>query len=566
MIPRRAFLQGALCLAVCLGAFTGAGLAQDAKPPVAIGLAPITDWSTQQPFLDVMKTARRWIGHEPGRWGGRSFEALEASGLLDDEGWPMSKPSDLGAIGTLILTDMPEGAGALAGRYLLRFEGEGIVEVSGRATNVRYGRGEVTFDYTPGPGPVEIRIQRSDPARTGDYVRSITVVKDEHVAAFDAGAVFRPAWLDMLDGFEALRFMDWMNTNDHGPVAWEARARVSDFSYTRHGAPVEIMSALAAEVGADLWINIPHLADDAYVRTYAEALRAVLPEGSRAYVEFSNELWNWQFLQTEWADAQGQTRWGIQHRGAQFYGMRAAEVADIFSDVFAQDRARLINVIATQTAWLGLETDVLGAPLAVQEGQRPPHEAFDAYAVTGYFGHVLGTERRAELITGWLAASADAAEAEGRAQGLAGVALDMHMAKHRFDLATQMAAEELIDGRHSGDPDDTLTDLLDRVLPYHAEVAARHGLDLIMYEGGTHVVGIGTRVDDDALTAFFTHLNYAPQMGAIYDALMAGWAASTPGIFNVFTDVQAASKWGSWGALRYPGDTSARWQVIERRK
>ena len=127
---------------------------------LGIGLAAHKDWSTQHPFLDLMKSARPWIGHEPGRWAGRDRAQLKAEGVLDARGWPLRKPNDLGSIGTLILTDMPEAAQSLAGRYRLKFDGTGIIEVGGRASNVRYGRGEVRFDYTPGAGPVDIRIQR----------------------------------------------------------------------------------------------------------------------------------------------------------------------------------------------------------------------------------------------------------------------------------------------------------------------------------------------------------------------------------------------------------------------
>lgn len=553
-----------LTLLVAL-AFPLRAQAQD-TPPLAIGLAPVNDWSTQQPFLDVMKTARRWIGHRPGQWGGMEYGALEAAGLLDAQGWPMGIPGDLGAIGTVILTDLPPEAAALAGRYRLTFQGTGIVEVGGRASAKRYGDNEVTFDFTPGQGPVEIRIQRSDRRGTGDYVRNIRVVHLDHAAALDAGAVFRPGWLETLAGFEVLRFMDWMNTNNSDTTDWTARARVDDFSYTRHGVPLEVMLDLAATVGADAWFNMPHLAGDGYMRAFAEATRAGLKPGLRVYLEYSNEMWNWQFAQTEWADAQGQDLWGIEHRGAQFHGLRAAEVADIWAAVFADRRAALINVIATQTGWLGLEHDILTAPLAVADGFAPPVDSFDAYAVTGYFGHILGTDKRRALVGDWLAQSLAAAEAEADAQGVSGAARDAHIAAHRYDLATALAAGELRNGAQSGDPEDSLEDLLTRVLPYHAEVAARHDLDLIMYEGGTHVVGIGAQLDDAPLADFFMHLNYTPEMGALYGDLLDGWAMLGDGPFNVFADVQAPTKWGSWGARRWPGDDSPRWRAIEARK
>ncbi len=556
--------------ALALGPLAVAGLpgwARGASRPVAMNLARVTDWGTQQPFLDIMKTARRWIGHRPGQWGGMEFDTLAGLGLLDGDGWPLHIPSDLGSIGTLILTDMPEAAD-LGGRYVLRFDGDGIVEVSGRATNKRYGKGEVSFDFTPGPGPVEIRIQRSDRRGTGDYVRNITVTREQDRAAFEAGAVFRPGFLDMLRGCAALRFMDWMNTNDSEQGDWDARPGLGDFSYTRLGVPVEVMTDLANTLGADAWFTMPHLADDAYLHGFAGVVNARLDPVRRAYVEYSNEVWNWQFRQTEWADTQAEARWGQPHRGAQFHGMRAAQVARLWAQVFSgADRARLVNVIATQTGWLGLERDILGAPLYVAENpaqNRPPHTAFDAYAVTGYFGHALGTDQRAGLMHDWLKQSRADAEAKAADQGLTGTALAAYVEAHRHDAAVELAAAELRDGSITSEAEGSVADLLGRVLPHHAAVATEHGLQLLMYEGGTHVVGIGGQVNDEVLTAFFTHLNYTPQMGALYDELQAGWFALTDGIFTHYADMQAPGKWGSWGALRYPGDANPRWNAIAR--
>ncbi|WP_162497335.1 hypothetical protein [Roseovarius dicentrarchi] len=562
-MTRRTMLAALLALPAAgrLNAAPGGG------QPLAVNLAPVTDWSTQQPFIDVFKTARRWIGHLPGQWGGADYAQIAGAGLLDEDGWPTRLPRDLGSIGTVILTDLPEEAEALAGRYRLRFEGDGIVEVAGRARNVRYGTGEVTFDFTPGPGPVEIRIQRSDPRGTGDYVRNISVVRDDLVAAHKDGALFRPEFLTSLRGFGVLRFMDWMNTNDSTAEEWTRRARPGDFSYTRQGVPLEVMLALASELDADAWLTLPHLAGDAYAREMAKATLTLVPPGRRVYVEYSNEVWNWQFAQAEWADAQARELWGVKDRGAQFYGLRASEVAQIWAQVFAAGdaRAQLVNVVSTQTGWLGLEADILTAPLAVADGFAPPVEAFDAYAITGYFGHVLGTDRRRALIAGWLEDSADAARTAAKAEGLEGAALDAYVAAHRYDLATARAAEELRSGAHSGDDSDTLADLTGRLWPYHAEVAARHGLDLIMYEGGTHVTGLGAQLDDDALTDFFTHLNYTPEMGALYAQMLEAWAALGAGPFNLFNDTSAPGKWGSWGARRWPGDDNPRWRAIRAR-
>ena len=83
-----------------------------------------------------------------------------------------------------------------------------------------------------------------------------------------------------------------------------------------------------------------------------------------------------------------------------------------------------------------------------------------------------------------------------------------------------------------------------------------------MYEGGSHVVGIGLMVDDPDLAGFFMHFNYTPEMGALYSELITGWRDLGGQLFNVFSDVYRPSKWGSWGALRYLSDTNPRWDAI----
>lgn len=533
--------------------------------PMAIGLTGINDWSVQQPFLDVMKTARLWIGHRPGQWGGLEYDDMVVGGYLDDNGWLTSMPPGVGSVGTLILTDLPTEAVSLAGRYRVRFEGKGIIEPRGRVSNIRYGNNQVQFDFTPGPGSVELRIQRTDRQKTGDYVRNFTVVKLDHADAFDQGAVFNPDWLFRIGGFKALRFMDWMRTNNSAQSDWANRPHVDDFTYAQKGVPVEVMVALANQLQVDAWFNLPHLADDAYAGAFATLVHETLNPDLRTYVEFSNEVWNWQFTQAKWADEQALDRWQTKDVWMQFYGLRAAEIAHIWSAVYGVEaEARLVNVIATQTGWQGLEKQTLEAPLwrAEAADHTPPAEAFDAYAVAGYFGRVLGTEDRVALVKTWIEISLAKAAQQASDQGLSGEARGRFVAAHRYDMASALAGQELLDGSVSGERDDTLAQLLGEVLPYHAAVAKAHGLALIMYEGGSHVVGVGTVVGDADLTAFYTHLNYSDEMASLYVRLINGWHQLGGQLFNAYSDVVTPSKWGSWGALRYLSDDNPRWDAL----
>jgi hypothetical protein len=530
-----------------------------AASDIGFGLAGVTDWSVQQPFVDVFKTARPWTGHLPGQFGGWGHDELAAGGWLDEHGWLRAMPPALSAVSALFLTDLPEDATHAAGRYVLRHEGQGRLIVEGRVSNVQASEGQIMFDYTPGQGMVSATIQQTDPANP---IRNITVVRQDRVALHKAGAIFNPDWTTRIRGARLIRFMDWMNTNNSTLSALSDRPKPEDYTWGHKGVPIEVIVALANDLQTDPWITLPHLATDDFARLYYETLRDRLAPGLRAHVEYSNEIWNWQFTQAVWAEDQAKARWGRDYAWVQHAATRAAELADLGAQVFADEPERLVRVISAQTGWKGLEADILTAPLAVAEGATEPVWSFDAWAITGYFAAILGGDEKAELVRGWIADSRDIAEAEGRAKGLAGHALDLHIRRHRFDHAVTLAAEELRDGRHSGNPEDTLQGLLTDLFPYHARIADQYGLKLMMYEGGTHVVPMGVQQGDDDMSDFFIHLNYTPEMGDLYRDLLAGWRAVSDTPFNAFVDVKTPGPFGSWGALRHLHDDNPRWRAL----
>jgi hypothetical protein len=60
--------------------------------------------------------------------------------------------------------------------------------------------------------------------------------------------------------------MDWASTNNSPLRSWSQRAlRSHQFWSTDRGVPIEAMLSLANLLGADPWLCIPHLADDAFV-------------------------------------------------------------------------------------------------------------------------------------------------------------------------------------------------------------------------------------------------------------------------------------------------------------
>lgn len=541
--------------------------AELSNPSVGIGLSSIEYYGTQLPFLNLMKSASTWIGHLPGQWGGWDHQRLADEGYLDDEGWLKAMPPQLESVSIVLLADLPLGAVSTRGSYRLTYEGEGQIVVKAGGLPRRPNQpGTIWFDVPPDTTIVDVSITRTDPRRTGDYIRNITIVHDRDIAAYDAGEIFNPQWLALISDMRKLRFMDWMQTNNSTQSEWADRPQLSDYTYTRRGAPLEIMLALVNRIGADPWFNMPHLATADYMTEFATMVRDKLAGGLKVHVEYSNEIWNQTFAQARWAEAQGQLRWGKQSTWVQFSAMRAVEMAKIWDTVFAGQTDRLDKIIATQTGWIGLEGDILDAPLWVAEDpahNRQPASYFDSYAIAGYFSAKLGGDK-SDTVLGWIAQSRLDAANSGANLGLENQSLADYVETHKFDTAIAIASRELLDGSVTGDTEDTIAGLIDTIFPYHAKIASDHGLDLVMYEGGTHVAGFEAAVDNDELTAFFIALNYSKQMGDLYTALLDAWKAAGGTAFALFVDVAPPSKWGSWGALRHLDDSTPRWDAINQ--
>ncbi|QHQ34091.1 calcium-binding protein [Algicella marina] len=530
-----------------------------ATPSLGMGLEGLADWSAQMPFIDLMKFARPWTGHVGEQWGGYDHDALRADGFMDQSGWLKAIPENVSSVQTVVLTSLPEESTNLIGRYRLTWEGEGDIEVLGaNISGISPRPNAIWFRFTPGDGGVAISITRTNPE---NYIRNLRLVHESNIEAMEAGVLFNPDWIEKIEDLRSIRFMDWMQTNNSAVTGWAERPSLDRYTYTDSGVPVEIMIALANQIGADPWFNMPHQADDEYVRRFAEYVRDHLDPELRSYVEYSNEMWNYSFQQTHWAAAQAETRWGAEAANdggwMQFYGGRAAEVAMIWDDVYGPEaEARVINVIATHTGWPGLENYFLDAPLWTTEtGRDRPATYFDAYAVTGYFGIELGLDRVEEVL-GWIDDSHAAAEAEAEAKDLSDAARAAFVSEHRYDQASKVTADALRAG--------SLGELIRDTLPYHAAAATAAGLQMVMYEGGTHIVGVGEAVQNEALTEYFNHFNYTPEMAALYSELLDGWKAAGGTLFNAFVDVSDPSPWGSWGSLRHLEDENPRWDTLQR--
>lgn len=530
-------------------------------PWLGMNMTELRDYQPQRPFIDVMKTARAWYGHLPGQWGGWEEADLIAAGALGPHGWPTHVPQEITGISTLMLVDLAEDTGGVAGNYRLTHEGEGRLEIGGRVGGVRRsGRNTLWFSFTPGPGGIELTIRQTDPANP---IRNIQIVHQDHIAEHAAGELLNPDWRARMDGMALLRFMAWQNTNYATWSAWDDRPLPDDYTWTPRGVPLEILIRVANEMGADAWFNIPHLVDDGYIEAMAEMIRDQLDPDLTAWIEFSNETWNWSFPQASAAAEAAEARWGNRDLWQEWNAMRAAQMVQIFNQVFGDEGHRLNRVLATQTGWLGLEDQLEARNWQSEHPDNPaPPTLFDTYAITGYFSGTLGTPEAAPLLREWLSDARAEAQAQGIARGLTGAELDRFTQAESHRILEPKLTEDLLDGRHSNDPRGTVARIHAHYLPYHLDVAQLWGLDLVAYEGGTHLLGLGEVMNDPDLTALFVDFNYSTGMGTLYSELLRGWYAGGGGLFVQYSDIRRANHWGSFGALRHVKDDNPRWNAL----
>ncbi len=377
--------------------FTVSAPATSAAVPVGVNIAWVADWDPSQIFADVMKQARHW---------GSVSTPWDEAAAVDANGWPTG---DAAAV-------FMDGVPRMAGTYKLSFTGNatvalgGSTDVNSRILNKLYTAASNTTTADVVLGAAERNLFLSFTGQAGG-VKNVKVMRPGHQPT----EVFNQAFLARLKYFSALRFMDFLLTNNNPQAVWSDRIRPTNAeqqttpSRMAAGASWEYIVLLANQTGKDVWINIPHLALGSsyqlgvtdYVTKVAQVFRygsdgvnpytgpagsatpnPVPPSGPiypplnsnlKIYVEFSNELWNGGFGQAGWILGQAQAalaardadlcydgttnQWTVVSR---LMAKAAMQVSDIFRSVFGdaamitQVRPVLAGQIANNGSYDGL--------------------------------------------------------------------------------------------------------------------------------------------------------------------------------------------------------------------
>ena len=478
-----------------------------AKPALGINLSGPADWSTELPLVDLFKFSRDWISQEEGKGWGQG-PALE----LDAQGWVRQLPPRVYAETFLTSFDRNYPAGD----YVALWEGDGDLRFSGNTTVKSQTAGRMVLSVDPNRGPFSVQVRRTNPSNP---LRNLRVLMPGTESTYRTNP-FSEKFLNRWRGVTALRFMDWMQTNNSKVRRWADRPQLTDAHWSQRGIPAELLLDLANRLRADAWICVPHLADDDYNRSLASLVAKRLDPRLRVYVEYSNEVWNGQFEQQRYAGDQGLALGlGNQHwdAGWHFYARRSKQIFAIWSTQFS--KPRLVRVMASQAGNAYVAEQILGFENAAQSA--------DALAIAPYFSMNVPQEGdlNAAIVAGW---SRD----------------------RLFQHLGEISVPEAIGW-----------------IKAHQAVAARYKLALIAYEGGQHLVGVQGGENNDALTTLLIAANQDARMGGLYDRYLTAWRQEGGGLFANFSSVSRSSKWGSWGVLETSDEnpsTAPKYQSIIR--
>lgn len=477
-----------------------------ANPRLGINFSGIAYWSSEFPFVDIMHQSSEWVSQPPvGDWGTGPILAL------DKHGWVTQL--EKGCRATKILAT-GEDTAYPKGLYTVLYDGEGEIALTAPVGRIRkQGAGELTIEVT-GNGMLAIDIISTNPK---NYLRNIRVIMPGLKNSREANP-WHPSFLKRWAGVACIRLMDMMATNNSSQKSWVNRPHIQDASYAIKGVPAELLIDLANRLNTDCWFCIPHMADDDYIKELAILVKNQLQPHLRAWVEYSNEVWNAGFTQFSFAAKQGMALnlsredW---EAAFQYNAHRSVQIFNIWQNVL-NDKQRLVNVIASQAANAWLSEQLLKVSAVAQQA--------DVLAIAPYVSMNVPQNKDEH--------------------GLSASVVAAWSLKQLFE---HLNANKLAESK--------------RWIQANKNIADAYGLKLVAYEAGQHLVGVQGGEDNEQLTELFKKANADKRMGDIYQQHLNDWDAAGGDLWCAFNSMSAWSKWGSWGLLESADQSTAKYRV-----
>jgi len=285
---------------------------------------------------------------------------------------------------------------------------------------------------------------------------------------------------------------------------------------------------------------------------FAAHFRDNMSLGLITYFELGNENWNDSFIAHHWLKAQARSKFG-RDDSERMSGYLAAHCMKVVRDTYgAQGRNKWRGVLATQTVSTDVTSRLIdGAKRYIEEHDRSLNitDLFSDLAVTGYFGQQFGNAQKTTVM-GWI----DVSEQRWK-DGL-------ELTKYSF--FNRVVNEDLADGRHTN-----IRFSIDKIKAFwraQKTIADANGLGFIQYEGGNgNVPGFFDSLppgEQARLMEFYRHSCHTAEDALNYTSMFDAFVAMGGKYPAKFVEAGDVSRYGNWGALRYPGDSNPVWDAV----
>lgn len=457
-----------LILACCL-LFCQAALARNGNPynnvgsPLGINLSGIGATSTEQPFLNILKSG--------GGWGVTGGSGLTADMQVDIDGYPttMALANGGGTATKFALVMMfalpPSNNFSVfperAGHYVLLYSGTCTISLGQDAvTLISSVTGRQVWNV-PASSATFVSLNITAIPGAGTYCSNIAVIYSPasdgstvgaQEQAYLNGEIFDPVLFNLISRNSSFRFMDWQDTLNSLTANWVDRTHPSYIIYGHNpgdgfgsdtknvGVPVEVMVALCNKAHADCYFNMPAAASDDYMTQFATLVHSTLNANLKARVEDVNECWNPSNMSNAvqtYLEGQGFAVFpGLtpgDNTGAiiDYCAFRTTQMSALWRTAWGSDSGRVVIVLGGQagfegrnSAIMGLTAGTSGSNPALWTGTVASHA--DALATAPYFGDQCPiswtadsdgglTRCFAELTTGLIPAASQATTSGGPA-------------------------------------------------------------------------------------------------------------------------------------------------------
>lgn len=325
---------------------------------IGVGIEGLAYWTQSRPFKDFFKSCGAWITYDPNPPGGNFVWNTENQAHIpvNADGYATQVPFSVpNGSGQNLLRGIISASGFIPQGVPLRliYEGVGTLQMQGAVTVTSNLPGQIDFVINDN-GNIFFNLTAS---QLGNPVRNIRVVELSNINTYQAQP-FRQGFLDKCAEFNTLRFMDWAHTNGSNQVQWANRTLPNYYSQAESpngGVAYEYIIQVANQLDKNIWLCIPHQADDDYIAQMAAMFRDQLDPGITVYIEYSNEVWNWIFPQANWVTDNGPQNISYPRR----YAERATHAFDIWRNVWGNQNNRLRRVLGTQNGYDWITEEIL---------------------------------------------------------------------------------------------------------------------------------------------------------------------------------------------------------------